>query len=327
MREIRSTAHYLLILAVSGGVLFILGGILTTMSHSTRIILIGAGATFALLGMYTLIISGQKVKMAENRSALESEIRERRLADDALRTRMTYTLRDPLTSIVGFADRMVDDPDMPFDERRELLVAIRDDAREVESVLASLAPVRAVDWTGTLIEGVVLLDEEVRSVASTVRTDTSFESDLGPARAWGDSAQVRQVLRTLINAVVEGGCAYVTLRTEQRAESAVASISGRDNLLPVEAVAALTGNTEASDVTNDSYLALKAAHQLAAEMGGSIGYAQAFGLSHIVVEFPAAPNDLGVQPPREMTRDPFEVSFSTAVDLRPERPTTSIRFA
>jgi len=159
-----------------------------------------------------------------------------------------------------------------------------------------------------------------------MHTDVAFESDLAPARSWGDSARVRQVLRTILNTVQEGGCAYVTLRTEQRPRSAVLTISGRDDLAPVEAIAALTGNAELSDAQHEDFIALKAAHELAAEMGGTIGYAQAFGMSHIVVEFPAAPADLRVEPPPAKEHDPFNASFSTAVGSRPESPTSSIRF-
>ncbi|MFV1999808.1 MAG: hypothetical protein ACC654_05515 [Acidimicrobiia bacterium] len=327
MRDFRTSHQYVVLLAGLGGVLFILGGLLATRSEGMQIMGIVNGAVLVILTLYALALARLNSNLSAKNSFLEAESDKQRQADESLRTRMAYTLRDPLTSIVGFADRMSDDAEMPFDQRREIVIAIRDDAREVEKILSELAYSSASRGAqANRVEGVVLLDEEVRSVASTMHTDVPFESDLAPTRSWGDSAQVRQILRTILNTVQESGCAYVTLRTEQRPRSAVVTISGRDDLASVEAIAALTGNTEFTDAQNEDFIALKAAHELAGKMGGTIGYAQAFGMSHIVVELPAAPDDLSVQPPRHMEQDPFDVSFSTAVGLRPERPTTSIRF-
>ncbi|MFV2000468.1 MAG: hypothetical protein ACC654_08920 [Acidimicrobiia bacterium] len=327
MRDFRTSHQYIVLLAGLGGVLFILGGLLATRSQGMQIISIATGAALAILTLYALGLARQNSNLTDKNALLDTELDTQRRADESLRTRMAYTLRDPLTSIVGFADRMSDDAEMPFDQRREIVIAIRDDAREVEKILSELAYSPASHGArANRVGGVVLLDEEVRSVASTMHTDVTFESDLAPARSWGDSAHVRQILRTILNTVQESGCAYVTLRTEQRPRIAVVTISGRDDLAPVEAIAALTGNTEFSDAQNEDFIALKAAHELAGEMGGTIGYAQAFGMSHIVIDFPAAPDDLSVDPPHHMEHDPFDVSFSTAVGLRPERPTTSIRF-
>lgn len=247
-------------------------------------------------------------------------------ADASLRTRMAYTLRDPLTSIVGFADHMVNSPELTFDEQRGMLLAIRTDAREVEGVLSDLAAVEGTLSIDPAIEAVVLLDEETRSIASTIATDAVFESNLTPSRAWGDSAKVRQILRTVLNTATDSGCAYITLHTTERSGRATASISGRDNLLNVEAVAALTGNTISEDHGSEAYRALRSAYELAASMGGSIGYAQAFGISHIVIDLPTARADLGITTPQLKLEQPLELSFATAVGLRPERPTSAIRF-
>lgn len=324
MRDFRTSHQYILLLAGFGGVLFILGGLLATRSQGVQIMSIATGVALALLTLYALSLARQNGILSDKNSSLETEAESHRQADESLRTRMAYTLRDPLTSIVGFADRMSDDAEMPFDQRREIVIAIRDDAREVEKILSELSYSNSA--ATSRVEGVVLLDEEVRSVASTMHTDATFETDLAPARSWGDSARVRQILRTILNTVQESDCAYVTLRTEQRPRSAVVTISGRDDLASVEAIAALTGNTELTDAQHEDFIALKAAHELAAEMGGTIGYAQAFGMSHIVIDFPAAPADLNAAPPPAREHDPFDMSFSAAVGLRPERPTTSIRF-
>jgi len=286
----------------------------------------GGAVAFVALGVYTAAVVHRRDTLAAERECLSDEIDRMQIADKSLRTRMSYSLRDPLTSIVGFADHMVNSPDLTFDEQREMLTAIRTNAREVERALSDLAEVEDSHIDDPHITAVVLLDEEMASIASTITTDAIFESDLAHSRAWGDSANVRQILRTVLKSATASGCAYITLQTAEPAGRSTASISGRDDLLSIEAMAALTGNTVSEDLDNDGYRALRSAYELAASMNGTIGYAQAFGISHIVVDLPSAPAELGITPPRTKPEQPFELSFAAAVDLRPERPTSSIRF-
>ena len=316
-----------IVTAVTGGVLFLLGAVATTMSTTPRLVMIGGAVAFVALGIYTASVVRRNDALAEEQERMVYEIEQMHTADLSLRTRMAYTLRDPLTSIVGFADHMADSPDLAFDEQRGMLLAIRTDAREVEMALADLAAIERTGSGDPSFEGVVLLDQEVASVASTITTNAIFESDLAPSRAWGDSAKVRQVLRAILNAATDSGCAYITMQTAERPGRATVSISGRDDLLTAEAIAALTGNTISEDLESDAYRTLRSAHEIAASMRGSIGYAQAFGVSHIVLDLPGAPSTLEIKMPRLKPTQPFELSFASAVDLRPERPTSSIRFS
>lgn len=313
--------------AVTGGVLFVLGGIATTMSTTPRLAMAGGAVAFVALGIYTASAVRRNDALTEQHERMVADIEQLHAADTSLRTRMAYTLRDPLTSIVGFADHMADSPNLSFDEQRKMLIAIRTDAREVEMVLSDLAEIERTADGDPSIEAVVLLDHEIASIASTITTTAIFESDLAPSRAWGDSAKVRQILRTVLNAAIDSGCAYITLQTAERSGRATASVSGRDDLLTVEAIAALTGNTVTEDLDSDAYRALRSAHEIAASMHGSIGYAQAFGISHIVIDLPGAPSELRINAPHPKRTQPFDLSFASAVDLRPERPTSSIRFA
>ena len=109
-------------------------------------------------------------------------------------------------------------------------------------------------------------------------------------------------------------------------------------MLPAQAAAALTGNTEAADATSDAFIALKEARDLAIGMGGTIGYAEAFGKHHIVAEFEGAddivphriPATIGSSPsviPTEAAPGNRYLTFASTADLRPERPTASIRFS
>lgn len=318
-----------------GGLLFILGGIVTAMSANARAVMMAAAVAFILLGVYAISISIRHNARLDEVRRLNDALMAARSADTGLRSRLGFTLRDPLTTVVGLADRMLSAPDLPTDERQTLLIEIRNNAREVEKVLADLSndPTRQLRAAG-----IVLVDEEVRSIVSTLGGTATFDIDLRPTRAWGDSALVRQVLRSLIGAASSSGCDHLDLVTEQRGKKATLTISGRTPLLTAQGAAALTGNAEATDATDDGFVALKEARDLSLTMGGTIGYAEALGKHHIVAEFEGADDIMQHRPPASIdalrstiTPDaPPENSYLTyasTVDLRPERPTASIRFS
>ena len=149
-------------------------------------------------------------------------------------------------------------------------------------------------------------------------------------------------MRTVFKTAEASGCRELTVKTEERMDTAVMTVSAPGHPIPIEAIAALTGNAVASDIDSPSYIALREASEAAASMRGSIGYTEVFGSGHVVIEFEraidsplppliaedsnpdAAPPDTSesvVEPERVST----EITFSTAMNLRPERPTAAIR--
>lgn len=309
--------------AVIGGVLFILGGIATSASTTPRLVMAAGATSIAALGIYAIRLIRDNLELVDRQTELMDEVARMRQSDASLRSRMAYTLRDPLTSIVGFADQLVESPDLPPEAQREMLVAIRHDAREVEQTLSELSSVDPTSADARQIEAVVLLDEEVRSIASTTVTATVFEFELAQTRAWGDSAKARQIIRTMLTAATDSGCANITLRTSVQSGRATASISGRDDLLSIEGISALTGNTVAADRMNDAYVALRSARETAASMLGSIGYVEAFGVSHIILDLPLAPTDLGVAPTGPDSSQRFALGLPAARNLGIESSTDS----
>jgi len=323
---------------MAGGLLFILGGIVTAMSANARAVMIAAAIAFLLLGVYSISISIRHNARLDDIRRLEDELTTARSVDAGLRARLGFTLRDPLTTVVGLADRMVSEPDLSTDERQTLLTEIRNNAREVEKVLADLSTEPNDPTRQLRAAGIVLVDDEVRSIVSTLGGTATFTVDLRPARAWGDSALVRQVLRSLIGAAASSGCDHLDLVTEQRGKKATLTISGRTSLLTAQGAAALTGNAEAADATDDAFVALREARDLAIAMGGIVGYAEALGKHHIVAEFEGADDIVHHRPPASIGSPRVNVTpdaapensyltFASTVDLRPERPTASIRFS
>jgi hypothetical protein len=339
MSHHRTIPPAFVIFAVIGGLLFIMGGIIASMTPNDRAVLAAAAAAFAALGGFTVATVVRHNRIVAENDILVDELAQATRSDIALRTRMTHTVREPLAIIVGLADRLTEeDHTISTDERRAMTREMRANAREVEQALADLGNEGAVSPKRT-VEGIVLLDEELRSVSSSLVTTTTFDGWLEPTRAWGDTAQVRQVLRTLVSHAAKQGCDTLTLKTARNGERAQATISGRGAILSEAGMAALTGNATRADLDDGDYHALRDAHDLAASMEGALGHAEALGVTHLILELPAAPLDLGLTTPRTRTPEPTRVvapisdrsvrpaTFSSAVSLRPERPTAAIRFS
>lgn len=339
MSNHRTIPPAFVIFAIIGGLLFLMGGIITSMTPNDRAVLAATAVAFVALGAYTVatVIRYNRV-VAENDTLVDATAQATR-SDIALRTRMTHTVREPLAIIVGLADRLSEEEHgISTDERRAMTREMRANAREVEQALADLGNDGTVTPKRT-VEGIVLLDEELRSVSSSLVTDTTFEGWLEPTRAWGDTAQVRQVLRTLVSHAASHGCDTLALKTARIGDRAQATISGRCTILSAAGIAALTGNATHTDLDNADYRTLRDAHDLAASMGGTLGYAEAMGMTHLILELPSAPQDLGLTVPLTNASTPPRIvapiaegparpaTFSSAVSLRPERPTAAIRFS
>ena len=339
MSNHRTIPPAFVIFAIIGGLLFLMGGIITSMTPNDRAVLAAAAVAFVALGAYTVTTVVRYNRVVADNEALADAAAQATRSDIALRTRMTHTVREPLAIIVGLADRLAEEEHaISTDERRAMTREMRTNAREVEQALADLGSDGSMSPKRT-VEGIVLLDEELRSVSSSLVTDTTFEGWLDPARAWGDTARVRQVLRTVISHAASHGCETLVLKTARIGERVQATISGRCAILSPAGIAALTGNATSNDLDDGDYRALHDAHDLAVSMDGTLGYAEAMGVTHIILELPAAPQDLGLTAPRVSTQTPPRVvaplaespvrpaTFSSAVALRPERPTAAIRFS
>jgi hypothetical protein len=253
------------------------------------------GVSLGLTGRFTLYIVGMSAILAiivrsmraRNANAeLTTELMRLKAADTHLRARMHYMFRDAVGDIVSKSDDLVATPDLPYDEQRRLLASIRDTSHEIERTLADVASSHRDSYDPTPhIHTSILLGEELISIASTSPFSDRFEFDIERTRAWGDPAQVRQILRTLVNHTTLGEAEQLTLQTAQRGSSATATISGHGAILPPETLAALSedrGHEEGSA----GFRAMELARDLATELGGEISHVHAFGVSHLVLTLP-----------------------------------------
>lgn len=330
-RDDSTTPPVFVLFAIAGGVLFLLGGILTAMTPDDRSVLIVAAIAFLLLGCYTIVVVLRHNRLVDDSQALADALEEALDRERGLRAKLAVTIREPVAVITSFSDRLASDPDTPADDRRLMLEELRASALEIDRLLAGLA-----DTDGHTPEprvyGVVRLDEELASVAASTIADVEFESWLEPSRAWGDAASVRQVLRAAIGGIRSSGSSTIVLKTDQRGGQAVATISGRCAMAPLPGIEALTGSGSL-DSEDDWLRSLRSARDAVVAMGGQIDHTEALGVSHIVIEFPAAPEAIRPHQPVDRARHGLSLLPSMdqrtvmAVDLRPERPTASLRFS
>lgn len=332
MNTMRTSIPTFVAFAIASAVLFILGGVITVMSPHAQIALAFAAVLVASVGVYAIAGAVARSRLLYERERLEDTVRTLREIDAGLRLALANTTRDPLTHIVGFADRLLADETIDADERRKLLEAIRSDSREVAQALAELSerPI-AADAPNSM--GVVLVDEEVRAVLASMPGGMSFTLDLAPVRAWADAVKVRQAIRTLIKEAREFSTRSIAVHTFGRTTRTVISLSADGHILSNHAAAALTGNTEADDENSASFVAIRAARNAVVSMGGTVGYAEAFGATHVVIELEAASEERTRQATTvehskrtagSLLLEEVGWSFATASSLRPERPTASI---
>lgn len=277
--------------AIGCGLLFILGAFVSANGMATRGMFLTLFIALAFCGTYVIVLARRSTTAARRNTELTRASAETARNEANLRSQMRYTLRDPIAAIVGDADRLMSSPDMHLEERMATLEMIRANAREVEQALDRLA--RApIGQAGTTppISAVVLLDQELASIAAASPSATNFDLDITETRAWGDPSKVRQILRTLVNLSTLDEGEQLTLQTAQRGASATATVSGKGAILPSAAHAVLSEDVDQHDSTDGMRTAMRTAIELAESMDGTISFVTAFGVSHVVLTLPSPPN-------------------------------------
>ncbi|MCZ7533955.1 MAG: hypothetical protein M5U23_11235 [Acidimicrobiia bacterium] len=274
--------------AIGCGLLFILGAFVSANGMATRGMFLTLFVALAFCGTYVIFLARRSTDAARRTMELTRVSADATRREANLRIQMRYTLRDPIAAIVGDADRLISSPKMSVEERMCMLEAIRANAREVEQALDRLArtPIgRAV--TTPPIASVVLLDQELASIAEASLSAANFDLDIVEARAWGDPSKVRQILRTLVNISTLDEGERLTLQTAQRGASATVTVSGKGAILPSAAHAVLSEDVDEPNATDGIRTAIQTAIELAESMDGTISVVHAFGVSHVVLTLPA----------------------------------------
>jgi signal transduction histidine kinase len=141
----------------------------------------------------------------------EQEILEESLSAKAqLVASVSHEIRTPLTAVLGFIDLLADqESQLSEPERAELLMLTSSQGRDLSQLLEDLL-VAARSGAGILqvAEMPVSLDEQVTWIVKSWTDPAAARITVegGPARALGEPARVRQILRNLVsNAFRYGG--------------------------------------------------------------------------------------------------------------------------
>jgi PAS domain S-box-containing protein len=220
------------------------------------------------------------------------EKRHREDLEAALRSKIeligtvSHELRNPLTSIVGYAHLLTEAREPGSPEYAEMAAVVKQQAEDVANIVEDLLTAAQAD-AGTLrvVSAPLDLAEEVRRALAGLsgRHAGTLEVDTPAAPAVGDAMRVRQIVRNLVaNAIVHGG-EHIQVATTRR--------SGQVRLTVADDGPGLArgdeervfqpfqhGNRE-SRGHNSVGLGLTISRQLARLMGGDLTYRRERGMT------------------------------------------------
>ena len=175
-------------------------------------------------------------KMVGDIRNLMDKEREAERTKNELITNVAHDLRTPLTSIIGSTSAMIENPDLPEEDRLLLLTDVRDDAQWLIRVVENLLSItRMGDTTTRLVKNPEPAEEILGAVTAKfrkrypdVRIRVSVPEDLLFVPM--DAVLISQVLSNLLeNAVVHGGGHTTEIRLSVRREGPEAVFAVEDN--------------------------------------------------------------------------------------------------
>lgn len=230
------------------------------------------------------------------------EKRHREDLEAALRSKIeligtvSHELRNPLTSIVGYAHLLTEEREPGSLEYAEMAAVVKQQAEDVANIVEDLLTAAQAD-AGTLrvVSAPLDLADEVRRALAGLsgRHAGTLDVDTPAAPAVGDAMRVRQIVRNLVaNAIVHGG-EHIRVATTRR--------SGQVRLTVADDGPGLArgdeervfepfqhGNREARG-HNSVGLGLTISRQLARLMGGDLTYRREQGMTVFSLVLPGRP--------------------------------------
>jgi signal transduction histidine kinase/ActR/RegA family two-component response regulator len=271
--------------------------------HSAPTYLAEAVMALAVARLAVTLVDNQRsheiLRREESERTAREEAERANRAKTEFLSKMSHEVRTPLTSILGFAQLLVDDLD--GDERASVERILRagqylqrliDDILDLSTIeagetLMSLEPTPLEPAIG---EAIALLEPVARTNGTRV---VRRDADDAPRAVIADPRRLNQVLINLIsNAIKYGAGGEVVVRVERDGERAVIKVidvgSGiPDEDLPLLFTAFERGAARGSGIEG-SGLGLALTKNLVEAMGGSIGVETGPGGSTFYVSLPAA---------------------------------------
>lgn len=235
----------------------------------------------------------RSVKLLEEKQRqLEEATRQR----DSFMATVSHEIRTPLTAVIGYIEMLRDG--IPEELRAEVIDAVARQAADVENLLEDLliaaraeanslrvasVPVQLAAQAAQVIEGFPV------SVAEVVVVETR------PARAVGDPARVRQIIRNLISNAVRYGGPTITVRSYTAGDRAHLEVVDDGDGIPSDerdlVFQPFQQSSHARYVDSSVGLGLPISRLLAEKMGGSLTYRYRDGHSVFHLDLPVTPSD------------------------------------
>jgi PAS domain S-box-containing protein len=226
----------------------------------------------------------------------EQRLRDLMQAKDELIASVSHEIRTPLAAVVGYAQLLNDDiVHLTDDERKEMITTIANEGSDLTDIVEDLLVEARAD-SGVLTVASVPVDllAQVRQALEALDRDRKGDHILvvePTARATGDPARVRQIVRNLIsNALRYGGNEIrISCREEPGGVGLYVSDNG-DGVPPEDRERIFEPYQRAHErpgLTSSIGLGLGVSRKLARLMGGDLGYTYDDGWSVLRLRLPA----------------------------------------
>ena len=179
-------------------------------------------------------ISLERVAMEEAQDQAETKVRETNLQNTLLRS-VSHDLKTPLTSITGFANQLVEDPDLPVEVRVSTYTTIRDEAWRLTNLVNNLLAMTKLESEAIqLNKETMFVEELIGTAVSQLRNRTSehqikidVPADIADVDV--DPLLMNQALVNLIENAVKYAPHNTTIEVRARNISTGIQISVLDN--------------------------------------------------------------------------------------------------
>ena len=208
----------------------------------------GYPLTFLTLLTVSIFTSALTTKMKEWES-LRAEAEKERMRSNLLRS-ISHDIRTPLTSIIGSASAILDNPDLPKEQQKEMLENVREEGQWLIRVVENLLSITRMGGETELVKEEEVAEDVLASAARAFRK--RFPGIAITVRAPEellmvpmDPILIIQVLNNLLeNAVIHGRTTTaVRLSVTREGENARFSVADNGQGIPVDVLPRLFDGT------------------------------------------------------------------------------------
>ena len=210
---------------------------------------------------------------------------------------VSHELRTPLTSVLGFAEELdIQWPNLAEDDRRDLLAAVVDQARELSMLVEDLLVAARIDR-----DSLHILSEPVSLATLFGKLTFTFDKTLNTRIEWhpgsavvmADALRVRQIVRNLVlNAVRHGGPRIRVTATTDEAQVTIEVADDGDPIPDDEReliFESFYASQRVEGLAPSVGLGLAISRRLAQMMGGQLTYRYHEGWGTFSLALPRAP--------------------------------------